>query len=230
MVNPYFGGRMDLRLTRVSGADAIDPESSRASRNVSFRSTIIELFVAAEIHLGSLLTGDSYARLDPYLLGGVGIFRFNPQAYYQGSYRDLQPLNTEGQGLTQYQDQKPYALTQLNVPVGGGLNWRLTDQITIGVEALAFLLFTDYLDDVSTIYITHPVLLESKGELTAALANRQGELLGTGPVIVATGSRRGNPEKNDSLATLSVSVSYRLDSFSLFSGKSGRYSGQCPRF
>jgi hypothetical protein len=71
--------------------------------------------------------------------------------------------------------------------------------------------FTDYLDDVSTIYIAYPELLEKAGSLTAALANRQGEYNGTEPVVVQTGSQRGNPTSKDYFGTITFRASVPVE-------------------
>ena len=74
--------------------------------------------------------------------------------------------------------------------------------------------FTDYLDDASTIYITYPELLEKAGPLTAALANREGELVGSGPVIQPTGSARANPDSKDLFGVMTLRVSMPIVIFS----------------
>jgi hypothetical protein len=84
-------------------------------------------------------------------------------------------------------------------------------QIILALEGMLSLTFTDYLDDVSTIYITYPELLEKAGPLTAALANRQGEYLNSEPVIVPTGTIRGNANSNDFFGTITFRASIPMD-------------------
>ena len=81
-----------------------------------------------------------------------------------------------------------------------------SEDLIIALEGMLSYTFTDYLDDVSTIYITYPELLEKAGPLTAALANRQGEYLGTEPVIVPTGAARANPDTRDLFGVITVRV------------------------
>src|SRR5690606_30739356 len=67
---------------------------------------------------------------------------------------ELQPLGTEGQFLPLL-DQgypRPYALTQINIPFGAGIRYKFTYMIDIGFEVGLRKLFTDYLDDVSSLY------------------------------------------------------------------------------
>ena len=92
--------------------------------------------------------------------------------------------------------------------------------------------FTDYIDDVSTIYISYPELYEQAGPLTAALANRQGEYLGTEPVIVPTGSLRGNPDTKDLFGTITVRFGSPLDvsSNNIKVRKNGSKTIKCPKF
>lgn len=91
-------------------------------------------------------------------MGGVGVFHFNPQ----GSLTDaagnktwyyLHPLRLEGQGMPEYPASKPYKLTQMNIPFGGGLKFFMSDRINVSLEFLYRKTFTDYIDDVSQRYI-----------------------------------------------------------------------------
>ncbi len=104
--------------------------------------------------------------------------------------------------------------------------------IILALEAMMSYTFTDYIDDVSTIYITYDELLAKAGSLTAALANRQGEYLNTGPVIVPTGSRRGNDSTNDFFGTitirLGIPVEIKSNPFKI-RHKNGK-SIHCPKF
>ena len=71
--------------------------------------------------------------------------------------------------------------------------------------------FTDYIDDASTVYVSRPELLAGgKSELAANLANRMGEYRGTEPVILPTGTRRGNAESKDFYTFLVLTVSYNF--------------------
>jgi hypothetical protein len=123
-------------------------------------------------------------------------------------------LLTEGQYLEDYPDQKPYSRFQPSLQFGGGLKYLLSENLIVSLEGMLSITFTDYLDDASTIYITYPELLEKAGPLTAALANREGELLGTGPVIQPTGSARANPDSRDLFGVMTLRVSMPVVIFS----------------
>jgi hypothetical protein len=107
----------------------------------------------------------------------------------------LQPLGTEGQGLSRYPDRKIYSLTQFNIPFGGGMKYALSAQFIISFEIGIRKLFTDYLDDVSTRYPRRSVLLNERGPLAVKMSFRGDEL--KPPLSYRDNSRRGNPEKKD---------------------------------
>jgi hypothetical protein len=159
-----YGLRLEATYGTVSASDA-DLKSVAAStggryqRNLSFRSRIEELALVAEFYPLYIFvdwpnTKYNAPKLSPYILAGIGVFHFNPQAQDStGSWIDLQPLHTEGEGFTQYPDRKEYKLTQINFPVGLGLKYELSDKVNIRAELMWRILQTDYLDDVSTTYI-----------------------------------------------------------------------------
>src|SRR5690606_13448162 len=75
----------------------------------------------------------------------------------------LKPLSTEGQGLPQYPDRKPYKLTQFAIPFGAGVKFRVSRNTVLAYEVGLRKIFTDYLDDVSTTYVDQATLLQERG-------------------------------------------------------------------
>lgn len=219
-MNRFIAGRVNFTYGKISGNDAVAEIASLQSRNLSFQSTIIELAAVGEFNpLGNNSTA---ARLKPYVYGGVALFHFNPEANFAGQLIELQPLGTEGQGLTGF-DEK-YRLTQISIPLGVGARYRITERINLGFDIGLRKTFTDYLDDVSGSYVNYNELLAGNGTLAAALGNRQGELNETGePVIVDTGAQRGNSLKNDWYYSAGVTLSY-----SFFGKNPRRYKGRNP--
>lgn len=147
-----------------------------------------------------------HAKFTPYVLGGVGVFRFNPKAYFQGQWVALQALGTEGQGLNPL-DSRKYQLTQVNIPVGGGISWWIGERLNMGISLNYRLCFTDYLDDVSTQYYNNDALLDFRGSLAAALADRSAEVIGENNLF-SEGETRGNPDSMDAYYTAMLSVQY----------------------
>jgi hypothetical protein len=188
---------------------------------LNFRSKIQELSLVAEFHPLFLFIdwpGKDVPppKFSPYLLIGVGYFHFNPQANLNGRWVDLQPLHTEGEGLPEYPQLKEYKLNELNMPIGGGLKYDVNGFLTLRLEISDRILFTDYLDDVSTKYVdpsVFPKYLNGQ-QLSDALAlylrdknlvppyiARPGSLATAQP-----GSKRGTSTNNDSYFTINFKI------------------------
>lgn len=188
-----------------------DDSQGRYDRNLSFRSSIFEVSLLAELHplyFKKYYPSDRLPRISPYFLGGIGYFIFNPQAKLNGAWVDLRPLSTEGQGFAEYPNRKFYKLKQLNFPVGAGIKYKLSDQFNFSAECVYRILNTDYLDDVSTTFIDKNLFQKYFGgeALAQALAlyDRSKEITPTH--TVNTGDIRGNPQKNDAYFSLNFKI------------------------
>jgi hypothetical protein len=210
--NQRFQARADLLYTRISGDDDLSTNPSSQLRNLDFFAPVIQISVGMDWNVLGL-SQDEASSFTPFGSVGAGMFYFNPRTIYQGEKVSLQPLGTEGQFLEDYPDQKPYTRFQPCLQFGGGLKWVPQEGLQLSLEGMLSYTFTDYLDDASTIYITYPELLEKAGPLTAALANRQGEFLGTEPVVVETGAARANSATKDlfGVMTLRASIPINID-------------------
>lgn len=215
------GLRLDLSRGTVAASDAVlkDDQSVahyRYRRNLHFRSIILEAALLAEIYpLPILFPPDEHKkvpRFSPYLMGGLGVFRFNPQANLNGEWVYLQTLRTEGQGFHAYPDRKPYSLTQVNFPAGIGLRYEVSAMLNLRVEVLHRFLRTDYLDDVSTTYIDQNQFFLELDAPTAQraflLSNRQAAVNSSS--VNMPGSIRGNPGKNDAYFSVMVKLGLLL--------------------
>lgn len=225
-INPYqhFGGDLNLAFGAmyrenldkrwsvkgqilygmVGASDAEAPDAWRQNRNLSFRNEIIEGAVTVELNYKDYQIGNSRDRFSPYLFAGIGFYSHKPQAEFRGRWYELQPLGTEGQGTTEGDD--PYALSGICLPFGVGVKANLFSIVAVSLEWGMRKIYTDYLDDVSTAYVSPAVLAEENGELSAILANRS-ETLPEGLDSYA-GLQRGDPGRNDwySFATLTISI------------------------
>ena len=217
-----IGFRLEACFGKISGDDAVlsavpetDIARTRFNRNLNFQTNITEFSATAEIYpLFLFINWENKdaepPRYSPYLLGGVGYFSFNPQALYNNKLVDLQPLSTEGQGLKEYPDRKPYQLKQINFPVGGGLKYELSSLVNLRAEFVYRILSTDYLDDVSTNYID-PTTFVANGFNGTKLSNA---LILNNRVIngqrALPGNKRGSPTQKDSYFTFNIKVGLAL--------------------
>lgn len=218
----WFGVRFALQYTFLEGNDntitSLDKaDLYRKKRNLDFRSTIWEAYTAVEFFpLMYFKHNDiEYApKLRPYLFAGIGIFHFNPQGSLTDqngnkTWHDLQPLHTEGQGFPEYPNRKMYSLTQMNIPFGVGLKYKLTEKVNLGAEILYRKTFTDYIDDVSTTYINPKLFNKYLSATDAYLAMRlyNKSTANTGN---SEGQKRGNPDKDDAYFSFNFKLGIRL--------------------
>lgn len=162
-------------------------------RNLSFRSNILELGIVNEFNLTPYHPRDDKGTV-PYVFLGVSGFYYNPQAEFKGSWYDLRPLGTEGQGNLR-KNSKAYNSIGFAVPFGFGFKWNITQQVNLGAEFGMRLAVTDYLDDVSGAY---PDIdeLRSTDPLAATLSFRTPEFT-VDEMENPQGNLRGNPDTND---------------------------------
>ncbi len=222
--NRYLGYRVNFSYGTISGTDADSNDDGRRARNLSFRSKVLELALIGEYNILG-----RHKRMTPYLFGGVALFRFNPEANYDGRLIELQPLGTEGQGIDGFGEK--YKRTQFSIPMGAGFKFAVNKNFNISLEMGLRKTFTDYLDDVSGSYVSYSQLLAENGEQAALLGNRTGEFQGTDPVSVPTGTQRGNPDSKDWYFITNISVSYNLwNDKDSWGGKTEYNSFGCPKF
>lgn len=192
----------------ISAYDSASQNPDKRRRNLHFESNVYELGLIADVHINHLWKNLNRYGIQLSLTTGVNVYHYNPKALYEGKWIALQPLMTEGEGLRQYLEQKPYHLTRINFPIGINAQFKIRYNLAFGIELAPRITFNDYLDDVSSVYINYNDLLALKGELTAIMANRSGELTGTGPAMVPTGTPRGDPSDADWYMFTGVYISY----------------------
>lgn len=194
----------------IGGDDAKQNSQSLQERNLSFRSTVSELALRLEYNVMGYQPANLYTPFSPFLFVGLAATHHNPLAEYEGEWYELQPLGTEGQGIMGYAPK--YDRVILAIPFGLGLKYALSEQITVGFETGFRKTFTDYLDDVSTVYVDPNTLLNasSNGGLVVALSNRTGEYLNSEPVQFEDGMPRGNSANDDTYLFGGFTISYNI--------------------
>jgi hypothetical protein len=214
-VSSKFWLRGGITNSKIAGTDANNDESLR-QRNLSFESRITDGYIAAEYRLFT----EERSAIIPYAFLGIGMFHFDPYTIYGEKNQKvyLQPLGTEGQGLPEYPDRKVYKLQQIMLPFGGGVLWHASERWTIGIEGRINVLFTDYLDDVSTNYALPGPLLRDRGQLAVDLAWRRDEI-DNRPYPINQ-STRGNPDNDDMFYYVGLNLGFKLPN----SGSTGKPS------
>ncbi len=210
----YFTPRISLRLGLAYGeigasdTEALTPQ--RRQRNLHFKSILLE---GSGVLVYELRRDKNFGNewmdkpfLTPYVFGGLAFFHFNPKARHEGDWYALQPLGTEGQFIPGSGNPGPYSRIQAAVPLGGGLNFRISQYAGISIEVGIRATMTDYLDDVSTIYPDMEQLEAASGPLAVVFSDRS-----EGGYKV--GAIRGNPGVNDYYMFGSFCITYFLSRY-----------------
>jgi hypothetical protein len=194
--------RSNINYTSISGKD----KPRNLERNLSFETHLFEINVLAEYDILNIYD----YKIAPYVFAGAALFNFDPFAYdTSGRKHFLQPLGTEGQGLSIYPDRQEYSLWQFAVPFGLGIKYQVNDNFRISAEAGVRLLFTDYIDDVSGNNYVDDILelQKQRGPKAVELSYRGGELPNALPY--PAGAKRGS-DNNDWYYWGQVRFTFRL--------------------
>lgn len=224
----YWGFKGGFYWGQVWGYDYLTQEKYRNNRNLHFKSNIFEFSLMTEFYFTKERPGHIYKykklkgwrHIDAqfYMMGGIGGFYFNPKAAYNGVWIPLQPLGTEGQGIKT--GMKKYSRVSVCIPVGIGVKYALDRRWGIGLEVGMRKTFTDYIDDVSTVYYDANEIAANNGNLGAAAAWFSNP--GTGNITAANnggidptwvGQQRGDASDNDAYMFMHLTVNYKIGKF-----------------
>jgi hypothetical protein len=222
----WLGIRLAADVTYLEGSDDIITttginELYRKQRNLDFKTSVLEGYLALELFPTMMLRRDkSYEpKLRPYALLGVGVFNFNPKgslsdASGNKTWYELHPLKLEGQGMTEYPDAKPYKLTQINVPIGAGIKYYVSERVNMSTEVLYRKTFTDYIDDVSQKYIDpkdfSKYLSAGDAAVASKLSDKVQPIIFPGMTRFPAGNQRGDTKDGDTYFSLVLKLGIRL--------------------
>lgn len=201
-INYDFAVKGQLNWLRLSGDDKLSSNPGRNGRNLSFRNDVFELGAELQYQFYQVSNISPMSRNKTKFicyagLGAMAVYH-NPKTFYNGEWVKLRPLQTEGVAYTR---------VTAAIPATAGFHFTINNQYRIGWNFNWRTTFTDYLDDASTTYVSHP-----SGTLAAQVANRTDELNVT-PEFAANftpGNKRGDPEHRDSYMSTSIEFSYLL--------------------
>lgn len=221
----WVGVRLAADITYLEGSDDIITTTGinelwRKQRNLDFKSTVVEGYIALEIFPTMFFKlSEQQPKLRPYVLAGVGVFHFNPKgsitdASGNKSWHSLQPLRLEGQGMQEYAYSKPYKLTQINIPLGAGLKFYASERLNLSAELLYRKTFTDNIDDVSTKYIDPNMYSKYLSAQDAALAYKLSDksvgIIYPGMTRYPASTQRGDTKDGDTYFSIVMKIGLRL--------------------
>lgn len=210
-MNPYIAVKIGAAVTRLSYNDKLSSTAFNKKRNLNFTSNIAEAAIFTEFNFFRFMTGDDKSRWTPYLVGGAGIFYYDPTTTLGGRTYHLRDLGTEGQ-FAGYGD-RGYGNFSFMFPVGAGFKYWLKPGVNFSCEVSNRLTLTDYIDDVSATYVGKENFETVTGNQTAAysLQDRSTEL--GGEALGRAGKQRGNSSSKDQYLMVTFSLSFQLKTY-----------------
>jgi len=199
----------------VRGNDKLTLEPARNLRNLNFKSNLFELSGQFEYNFMKSKKGHVYQikgvrgmrhrEKNIYLFVGGGLVHFNPKGLYNGKWYDLQPLGTEGQGILD--GKKKYKRTTGIFALGGGTRFAINRYWGFGFELGLRKSFSDYLDDVSTVYPKQSIY---NGNPVAT--NLSNPMDPANPLMCkpCDDLQRGDPTNKDAYMFVSFTIGYKV--------------------
>ncbi len=228
-IDGRFSVRAGLTIFQLSGGDQFADTNGRKARNLSFTTTAFELAATGTVQLFE--DGARYYQRKPiniFLLAGIGATYYIPKGLSTNKYHDGSSNPSAGKmvALRKLQtEQVKYSPVTMIIPVGGGAKIMATPFLNITVSAAYRFTFTDYLDDVSTVY---PGIASFDDPLAAAMSDKRFEI--EDGFVAQPGAKRGNPDNSDGYFILSIRADYFLPP-NIFGAKSrGTKSGKRSKY
>ena len=215
-VNPRLSVRAQYVQGSVEVFDANHPNAHQQRRDLGFFNLVNEVSFTTEVNFRDHVVGNPKRRLVPFLTAGVAVFGHDPQGIKSnGIQKPLREIGTEGQGW--FPGIGRYKNWGAALPFGLGWKGTLGSTMTFQIEWGARKLWTDYLDDVSGVYVFHNPEDPTHSEPSSDLEEFQGELpynvdsaTGSGDVNAEEVYQRGDPGRNDRYGFFLVSLGFRV--------------------
>jgi hypothetical protein len=184
-----------ISYIRLRGDDALSTNQYQQQRNLNFVSNVIEWSPYLEFNFFEYIHGSSTQYYTPYAYAGFNVLRHNPKSTHNNTKTELQPLGTEGQV-----GPSRYSRITGGLSYGFGMKYDINRDWSINAAINGRKTFTDYLDDVSTVYPSYAQLQADQGAEAVYYSNPS-EVDGFG----AEGTQRGDSKNTDNYYFVSVS-------------------------
>ena len=218
-ISQKFALKASLNYIRLAGDDIKSGNPARRARNLNFKNDMYEFLINAEYFIYKINdvggTGRYRTDFNLYLFAGIGAFYSNPKGQVANSeeWVSLRPLQSEG---------KSYSAISMAIPLGIGFYYTIDKKYRLGMEIGYRTTFTDYIDDVSTVYANDEDGITNKTDqkLLDQLNAEAGLVAGDSRYMTTAnfdaGSKRGGSESNDGYMTLTVNFSWAIRGRSKF--------------
>jgi hypothetical protein len=199
-----YNERLSLKTSAnygyIQASDINSDNPFEKTRNLDFYSHFFDGALQLEFNFLPYKHGGLEDFFSPYVFFGASIFKFNPTTDMNGQKVELQPLGTEGQAIGE-----EYSLVQPALVFGVGVKFSINYDWSVNFEISGRKLFTDYIDDVSTVYPNQRTLRTLRGPDAITLSDRSIPD-DNGIKIGSPGRQRGNSSDNDTVQFITISV------------------------
>ncbi|MBK7810852.1 MAG: outer membrane beta-barrel protein [Saprospiraceae bacterium] len=200
--NSRLYGQVQLNYARLRGDDAKSDNFFDQRRNLAFFTDLFEINPVIGLHFFDYIHGHRGFHLIPYMTMGFSVFQYSPKRSVDGTVYRLREIGTEGQVTGQEYGPISGAWT-----FGLGAKFDLNYRWSVQFDFNARIAFTDYLDDVSTVYPDVNQLGNQKGAIAAFLSDPSLPDINQ-QKIGQRGFQRGDSNDRDMFVTLGVGLMY----------------------
>lgn len=213
-IQKQFGNYTSVRLSGhyalLGYSDIYSKNLYQQRRNLSFNTNIFEIALQGNFNFFKFIPTDPNHSFTPYATLGIGMFTYNPYAFYHNQKIYLRPLHTEGE--TFYKGRKEYGSVAMCFPIGFGVKYAVTDKVNVSFEVCHRFTTTDYIDDVSKTYVGIDKFPGTGGgkSIAGIMQDRSFEV---GEPIGIEGRQRGFSKQKDQYLIAEFGVSFNITSY-----------------
>lgn len=199
--------RFDYSLATVTASDEVI--KWRPERGLNFTSKINDFSLVAEFNFIEYYTGNPKKNVSPYIFGGISVFHYTAFTTVGDQLVNLSDYATEGPVdpdakwyVKMFGKTSPIGVS---IPFGIGVKFSLSRHMAGTVEWRMQKTFTDYLDDVATVYPEanqHAIYTAADGT-TYDLTDPTGNYLFR--------QQRGNSAFNDWFGMARISLTWKFN-------------------
>lgn len=196
--------RFDYSRATVTASDEVI--KWRPERNLNFTSIINDFSLTAEFNFLEYYTGNPKKNVSPYLFGGISVFQYTAFANVGDDLVDLSDYATEAIDPNAKWYKKMFGKTSsigVSIPFGFGVKFSLSRHMAGTVEWRMQKTFTDYLDDVATVYPEQHAIYTAPDGTTYDLTDPTGKYI--------AGQQRGDSAFNDWFGMARVSLTWKFN-------------------
>lgn len=193
----------------------------RPERGLNFMANINDFSLMAEFNFVEYFTGNPKRNVSPYIFAGVSLFQYTPYTSVGDSLLNLLYHYTEdtkalsdsasffdkliGREKAPFKfgkDKDILLATGISIPFGMGVKFSLSRHMAATVEWRMHKTFTDYLDDVATVYPEQHAKVEIE-DTEYDLTDPSGKY--------TLGQQRGNSAFNDWFGMINFSLTWKFN-------------------